>query len=306
VAALQQISLGICADSVDEYCRVSETTALLCLKEFSKSVVRVFGQLYLREPTQEDISRIERQFNAVGVPGCIGCLDCAGWMWKSCPKAVQGSHIGKEGKPKLRMECVCDLNLHIWNISFGYPGVLNDINILDIFPLFSKFLAGVFPPVKPKYMISDSEIGWFYYLTDGIYPRWIFFVQTVSNPTKVAQNTFAAKQQAVRKCVERVFGVLFARFHILCTPSGLWTIEAMGDIMTACATMHNMIVAVRKYEYTGDGAGGSHQESADQHGEVFSGLLEDLNIGEQNDVVQSVLCETRTRVPNLTSITLCV
>jgi hypothetical protein len=59
------------------------------------------------------------------------------------------------------MKCVCDLNLHIWNLSFGYPGVLNDINILNISPLFSKFLAGVFPPVKPRYMICDSEIDWF-------------------------------------------------------------------------------------------------------------------------------------------------
>jgi Plant transposon protein len=157
----------------------------------------------------------------------------------------------------LRMECVCDLNLHIWHLSFGYPGVLNDINILNISPLFSKFLAGVFPPVKPKYMISDSEIDWCYYLTDGIYPRWKCFVQTFSNPTEAAQKKVAVKQEAVRKCVERVFGVLFARFHILCTPSRLWTSEAMGDIVTACATMHNMIVAVRKHEYTGDGAGGT-------------------------------------------------
>jgi hypothetical protein len=118
------------------------------------------------------------------------------------------------------------------------------------------------------------------------------FVQTFSNPTEVPQKKFAAKQEAVRKCVERVFGVLFARFHILCIPSRLWTTEAMGDILTAYPAMHNMIVAVRKYEYTGDGAGGSYQESADQHGEVFSGLLEDLNIGEQNDVVQSLLQST--------------
>jgi Plant transposon protein len=85
---------------------------------------------------------------------------------------------------------------------------------------------------------------------------------------------------------------LFARFHILCTPSCPWTTDETGDILTACATMHNMIVAVRKYEYTGDGACGSYQESADQRGEVFSGLLDDLNIGEQNYVVQSLLQST--------------
>jgi Plant transposon protein len=118
---------------------------------------------------------------------------------------------------------------------------------LNTSPLFSNFLAGVFP-VKHKHMISDSEIDWFYYPTDIIYPRWNCFVQTFSNPTEAAQKKIAVKQGAPRKCVERVFGVFVARFHILCNPSRLWTSEAMGDILTACTTIHNMILAVRKVD----------------------------------------------------------
>jgi Plant transposon protein len=106
IAALMQLTLGVGADAVDEYIRLGEKTALECMKDFTRSVKRIFGPLHQREPRAEDIVRIERQFNAVGFPGCNGCLDCGGWDWKHCPKALQGTHVGRSGKANLRMECV--------------------------------------------------------------------------------------------------------------------------------------------------------------------------------------------------------
>jgi hypothetical protein len=78
VAALRQLTLGEGADAVDEYTRLGETTALECMKEFTRSVTQMFGPLHLREPIAEDFVRIERQFNDVGFPGCNGGLDCDG------------------------------------------------------------------------------------------------------------------------------------------------------------------------------------------------------------------------------------
>jgi hypothetical protein len=136
---------------------------------------------------------------------------------KNFPKAVQGSQVEKEGKATLAMEVVCDLDHHFWHLSFGYPGVLNDINIRNISPLFSKLLAGTFPPLRPSFSTRAASFDWVYHLTVGIYPRWRVFVQTIYFPTDDAQNRFASKQEGARKRVERVFGVLFARFHILST-----------------------------------------------------------------------------------------
>jgi Plant transposon protein len=303
VAAIRQLSLGIGADAIDEYCRVSETVALKSMKQFVTSVTRIFGATYLREPTGDDLVRIERAFSEVGFPGCIGCLDCAGWAWKNCPRALQGIHVGKDGKPHLRLECVCDLDLYIWHLSFGYPGMLNDINILNISPLFSKILAGTFPPVKASYSIGGNLFDWVYFLADGIYPRWRIFVQTLSSPKGSSQSRFASRQEAVRKCVERVFGVLFARFHILCTPGRLWDSNEMGYIIMACSIIHNMIVSERKDSYSGDGAGGSRRislASMDTFEATFTSALQPLTPAEQNDVWQhfarsTVLEEVKNR-----------
>jgi hypothetical protein len=48
-------------------------------------------------------------------------------------------------------------------------------------------------------------------------------------------------QEAVRKDVERDFGVLQSRFAIVRGPARLWE-QTLSDIMIACIIIHNMIV----------------------------------------------------------------
>ena len=47
-----------------------------------------------------------------------------------------------------------------------------------------------------------------YYLADGIYPPWDTFVKTIPSPVGNKKKHFYQAQEAVRKDVERAFGVL--------------------------------------------------------------------------------------------------
>jgi Plant transposon protein len=49
-------------------------------------------------------------------------------------------------------------------------------------------------------------------------------------------------QEAVRKDVERCFGVLQARFGVLTQPGRLWDREMIQMVWYACVIMHNMII----------------------------------------------------------------
>ena len=60
------------------------------------------------------------------------------------------------------------------------------------------------------------------------------------------QTKFATTQEAVRKDVERAFGVLQARFAVVKNPSKLWDKEKIGNIMKACTILHNMILEDEK------------------------------------------------------------
>ncbi|XP_050259469.1 uncharacterized protein LOC126704472 [Quercus robur] len=77
---------------------------------------------------------------------------------------------------------------------------------------------------------------------NGIYPSWATFVKTILAPQDRKRQHFASAQEAVRKDVERAFGVLQARFAIVRGPTRFFHLETLKDIMMACIILHNMIV----------------------------------------------------------------
>ena len=206
------LAYGTAADSLDEYLRLSETTCLLSLKELCKIVVETFEKEYLRQPNEDDLKRILSINAARGFPGCIGSIDCRHWAWKNCPMAWAGQFQGKEKKPTIVLEAIADAELWIWHACFGAPGSLNDINVMDSSPTIGSILAGTFPPRFP-YVIHGRFRSLPYYLADGIYPNWSIFVKTIKTPANSKEKIFAKAQEAVRKDIERAFGVLMARWQ---------------------------------------------------------------------------------------------
>lgn len=92
---------------------------------------------------------------------------------------------------------------------------MNDIKILNDSDLFSSVLSGSFPSCLPSYSIGSQNFNWFYYLADGIYPRWKKFIRPIQRETTPLERGFNRVQDGVRKCVERIFGVLFRQDKIL-------------------------------------------------------------------------------------------
>ena len=89
-----------------------------------------------------------------------------------------------------------------------------------------------------------------YYLTDGIYPKWSTFIQSITLPQSPKQQLFAQVQESVRKDVKRDFGVLQARFAIVKNPVRTMAKEKIRKIMRACIILHNMIVEDERDGYT--------------------------------------------------------
>uniref|UniRef100_A0A0D3BHD3 GRF-type domain-containing protein n=1 Tax=Brassica oleracea var. oleracea TaxID=109376 RepID=A0A0D3BHD3_BRAOL len=65
-------------------------------------------------------------------------------------------------------------------------------------------------------------------------------------------HAFFGAPEAVRKDVERAFGVLQARFSVVRNPSNIWDKEKIGNIMRACIILHNMIVEDERSSGTED------------------------------------------------------
>ena len=78
-AAMRMLAYGVSADCVDEYLNIGGSTAMECMKNFAAGVIQVFGDEYLRKPTQADVDRLLQVVDARDFPGMLGSIDCMHW-----------------------------------------------------------------------------------------------------------------------------------------------------------------------------------------------------------------------------------
>ena len=166
------------------------------------------------------------------------------------------------------------------NVPFFQQRRLDDINVLDRSPVFDDIYEGRAPRVT--YMVNGHQYDLAYYLTDGIYPKWSTFIQSITLPQGPKAELFAKVQEATRKDVERAFGVLQARFAIVKNPALSLDKGKIGNIMRACIILHNMIVENERGGYTlydtsefeeGESSRSSHVEHINNMPTHFGNML---------------------------------
>jgi len=219
---------------------MAASTGLEAMKRTCKGIIAVYSDTALWHPTINDVNRLLDEGGKAGFPGCIGSIDCMHWEWKNCPSAWKGMFQGKSGVATVVLEAIADHNCRFWHFNFGSPGTLNDLNILDRSPLFDNAVRGVAPQVN--FVVNNNNYNYAYWLGDGIYPSYACFVKSFPQPTTRMQRLFASAQEAKRKDIERAFGILQARFHILTTGCRLWDRHAMGLVIKTCVILQNMII----------------------------------------------------------------
>jgi hypothetical protein len=178
----------------------------------------------------------------------VGSLDCMHTVWKNCPTAWQGSFQGKEGKPTIVLEGMCDYHLWFWHVAYGYAGTLNDLTILSLSTLLESMLDGSFHDLEGPwvpYKICDEEFTQLFMLVDGIYPQYSRFVKGFKEPITKRESKFSEWQEACRKDIERAFGVLQGKFQCMSRPFHQMTLDLVGKRVACCLILHNMCVADR-------------------------------------------------------------
>ena len=254
VACWRRLSYGDASDRSDENFQISETSLDDSFKDFCLIILQEFGQEYLnRCPTNDEIKRTLRVNSNRGFPGLFASWDCKHFPWDMCPMAEAGQHKGKEKKNTLILEAICDPDTYIWYCFFGEPGSLNDLNILEKSTIVGSILNGTMDlrlPQELHYCINGTVRDYIYFLVDGIYPKWPIFVSTVSDATPGSKDKFfATYQEAVRKDIERAFGVIVKKFDILSRSIRFRRREVIRNVLHTCIILHNMTVIRRRKDY---------------------------------------------------------
>ena len=109
------------------------------------------------------------------------------------------------------MEALWDEDLWVWQLHVGAPGSPNDINVMYQSSLSLDVTAGRWPPCNRSYTPNGTSRTLPDYLVDGVYPRYAFLMSRHRMPSTEEQKVFNRLQEAVRKDVERLFGILTQR-----------------------------------------------------------------------------------------------
>ncbi|XP_071741095.1 protein ALP1-like [Rutidosis leptorrhynchoides] len=245
--ALRQLAYGTAADMFDEYLKMSEQTSILCLDNFCKCIITLYKERYMRSPNAYDVQRLySKHEEKHGFKGMLGSIDCMHWEWKNCPVALKGQYTrGDHKKPTIMLEAVASYDLWIWHAFFGMAGSNNDINVLNQSYVFDKLKKGT-SPLAP-FEVNGNQYTKGYYLADGIYPDWATLVKGFACPTDDPRIKFTRFQASARKDVERAFGVLQGRFHILRLAARTMSVNKMRRVMDCCIILHNMILEDQEF-----------------------------------------------------------
>jgi len=218
--------------------------ARTCCREFDNAIKVSYLEEYLRVPTAGDLQSILKLHKSVHkVDGMFGSLDCSHTFWKNCPKAWQGSFQGKDKKPSIVLEAICDYHLFFWHASYGYAGTLNDKNILYLSPFLERLIDGSFEKVEEEAGVVPFNVGQepfkkSFVLVDGIYPLFSRFVRGIKEPLTAEEKAFTKWQEAVRKDIERAYGVLKGRFQFLERPILLMDLNDIASRVSTCLVLH--------------------------------------------------------------------
>jgi len=182
VAASRVLAYGETSDRAGEYFQMSKSTIEVATKKLIEVIVEEWEPVYLRPPHDEEVKRMLERNAARGMPGCIGSLDCSHWEWAACPQGLAEQYQNCKKRRSIVMETVCDEDLYIWHIFIGAPGSLNDLNVLRISPAYFDAVEGVWPPKSFSFCVNGCSRRLLYYLTDGAYSKYPFFVSPYPNP----------------------------------------------------------------------------------------------------------------------------
>lgn len=82
------------------------------------------------------------------------------------------------------------------------------------------------------------------------------FAKALADATNQKTELFNKNVEAVRKSIERVFGVLYQRFTIMFIACEFWTVEKMKLVSEAAVVILNMIVEHWRAGCTSNGTAG--------------------------------------------------
>ena len=205
---------------------------------------------YIYMPRDDtELKFVVGEYEELGLPGCIGSIDCVHIGWDNCPVQMKNMYTGKEGYPSIAYEVICTSRRRIQSVSFGHPGSRNDKHIVRTDQSVMSLLEGNgWFRTKAFECIMDATgktkvFHGLYLISDGGYHRWPCFAFPIkSGQPGSASMKWSGMLESVRKDIECVFGILKKRFVILKAFNRMAKVQNIDDVFVTCCILHNILL----------------------------------------------------------------
>lgn len=253
LAVLRVLGRGYCFDGVEELCFISAEVLRIFFHKFCDLFSQKYFSVYCAPPkTEEEIASVTGIYDRLGLPGCIGSVDCVHIRWERCPAGVRSIHKGKEGYPTLSYEVTVDHTKRIMAATYGHPGTRNDKTIVK----FDGFVSAInelqlYQDVEFNVVTSGGvEVAQrgLYLISDGGYHKWRCLQCPMKHTSKHKEAMWSKWVESVRKDVECVFGILKGRFRCLKLPIFFQSKELIDSMFFTCCILHNILLNVDGYD----------------------------------------------------------
>ena len=83
-----------CADDIAEYLNIGESTVGPIFKKFVDGCVKYLYHKHVYVPVGAELDQVRLVYEKLGLPGCIGSMDCTHILWHRCPKMLRNNCTG--------------------------------------------------------------------------------------------------------------------------------------------------------------------------------------------------------------------
>ena len=97
LACLRILGRNNCADDVTELSHeiLGEATVRFLFKTFVTNIAERVSPKFIKLAKGKQLEKVLDTFAKIGLPGCVGSMDCTRVKWSMCPARQRWSHIGK-------------------------------------------------------------------------------------------------------------------------------------------------------------------------------------------------------------------
>jgi len=140
MSVLYLLGTGAAFCSCKPLCGISTSEVRKFFYKFIEALVDMKDEHICLPRNLTKLKCVNRDYNAAGLPGCVGSMDVVHVKWSNCPTSDHNCAKGKEGYPTLGFQSITDFNrrvMAIYGPQFGSRNdkdiVKHDGNVLRIF-----------------------------------------------------------------------------------------------------------------------------------------------------------------------------